>query len=156
MIHFYLKRNFEPLVYKGKMNEEQSDKDLLLSNSNFNNSSNSLGVVNNQSNDNIQNDLILDIKEDKEEKKEKKRPSMDKSVVIFHQMIDKVKRQFSQEISLLIEENKNEINKLKSEFNNEKDALAQKINLLENKSKELEERLKEKENEIEALKQKIN
>ena len=156
MIHFYLKRNFEPLVYKGKMNEEQSDKDLLLSNYNFNNSSNSLGVVNNQSNDNIQNDLILDIKEDKEEKKEKKRPSMDKSVVIFHQMIDKVKRQFSQEISLLIEENKNEINKLKSEFNNEKDALTQKINLLENKSKELEERLKEKENEIEALKQKIN
>ena len=156
MIHFYLKRNFEPLVYKGKMNEEQSDKDLLLSNSNFNNSSNSLGIVNNQSNDNIQNDLILDIKEDKEEKKEKKRPSMDKSVVIFHQMIDKVKRQFSQEISLLIEENKNEINKLKSEFNNEKDALTQKINLLENKSKELEERLKEKENEIEALKQKIN
>ena len=154
MIHFYLKRNFEPLVYKGKVNEEQSDKDLSLSN--FNNSSNSLGVVNNQIIDNNQKDLILDIKEDKEEKKEKKRSSMDKSIVIFHQMIDKVKRQFSQEISLLIEENKNEINKLKSEFNNEKVALTQKINLLEIKTKELEERLKEKENELEALKQKIN
>ena len=157
MIYFYLKRNFESIVYKGKMNEEQSDKDLSLSN--FNSSSNNLGVVNNQSNENSQKDLILDIKEDKEEKrenKEKKRSSMDKSVVIFHQMIDKVKRQFSQEIALLKEENKNEINKLKSEFINEKEALVQKINNLENKNKELEERLKEKENEIEALKQKIN
>ena len=154
MIHFYFKRNFESIVYKIKANEEQSDKNLSLSN--INNSSNSLGVVNNQSNDSIQKDLILDIKEDKEEKREKKRSSMDKSVVIFHQMIDKVKRQFSQEISLLKEENKNEINKLKSEFNNEKDALSQKIFTLENKNKELEERLKEKENEIEALKQKIN
>ena len=156
MIHFYLKRNFESLVYKGKANEEQLDKDLSLSNSNFNNSSNSLGIGNNQSNDNSQKDLFLDIKEDKEEKKDKKKSSMDKSVVIFHQMIDKVKRQFSQEISLIKEESKNEINKLKSQFNNEKDALAQKINLLENKNKELEERLKEKENEIETLKQKIN
>ena len=121
MIHFYLKRNFEPIVYKGKAIEEQSDKDLSLSNPNLNNSNNSLGVVNNQSNDNSQKDLILDVKEDKEEKKEKKRTSMDKSIVIFHQMIDKVKRQFSQEISLLKEESKNEINKLKSEFNNDKD-----------------------------------
>ena len=154
MIYFYLKRNFESLVFKRKSIEENSDKDLSLSN--FNNSNNSLGQVNNQSNDNSQEDLALDIKVDKEEKKEKKRPSMDKSVVIFHQMIDKVKRQFSQEISLIKEESKNEINKLRSEFNNEKDALAQKISLLENKNKELEERLKEKENEIESLKQKIN
>ena len=156
MIYFYLKRNFESIVYKSKVNEEQSDKDLSLSN--FNNSSNNLGVVSNQSNENSQKDLFLDIKEDKEEKREKKRSSMDKSIVIFHQMIDKVKRQFSQEIALLKEENKNEINKLKSEFINEKEALVQKINNLENKNKELEERLKEKENEneIEALKQNIN
>ena len=67
---------------------------------------------------------------------------MDKSVVIFHQMIDKIKKQFYNEIISIKEENKKEIENLK--------------NLMENKSKEFEEAIKIKNKEIEILKEQIN
>lgn len=146
-IFYYFKRNFQPIAYKGKIqieneeevnisNNENSDKELEL---NKNNSLNNSYDSNNKNGDS-QNDLFLDIKEVK--KKKKKRPSMDKSVVIFHQMIDKIKKQFYNEIISIKEENKKEIENLK--------------NLMENKSKEFEEAIKIKNKEIEILKEQIN
>ena len=83
-------------------------------------------------------------KEEKNEIKDKKKPILNKNLVIFHQMLDKIKRPLISEISKLKEENKkNEINlekkiqKMMAEFNKEKRILMEKINLYENKDKEI-------------------
>ena len=143
-IFYYFKRNFEPIVYKKKHhneNEEEvlppnenSENDLnKINNLNLSSSFDSSKNLNNSNNANNQNDLILEIKEEKKNKK--KRPSMDKSVVIFHQMIDKMKKQFHNEINSIKEENKKEIENLKIYF---------------------EEIIKKKDKEMEILKQKLD
>jgi hypothetical protein len=144
-VFYYFKRNFESIVYKkknskGTLSNVSSEKDLI-------------NISKDKSDDDSQKELFLDIKEDKKEKR--KRQSMDKSFVIFHQLIDKVKKQFYYEINSLKEENKKEIDKLKNEISEEKKALNEKMNLLEQKNKELEEQIQLKNNEIELLKQKI-
>ena len=157
-IYYYLKRNFEPIIYKGKNHQggadshKESEKDLIK--------------VNNNDNDNIKNEkdnsgknLILEVKEEekKEEKKEKKRrPYMDKSVVIFHQMLDKMKKQYYNEFISLKEENKKEIANLKNDYNNKISQLNEKINIMENKNNELEKKIKEQNQVIEQLMKKID
>jgi len=142
----YLKRKFHPIIFKSKnslnRSRENSNKELPNPNN-----------ENNKINDNDEKDLVLDIKEEKKEKK--KRPSMDKSIIIFHQLIDKVKRQFYFEINSLKDNNQKELDKIKSEFNNENKILNEKLSLVENKNKELEEQIKIKNKEIENLKQKL-
>ena len=82
--------------------------------------------------------------EAKNENKEKKKINLNKNMVIFHQMLDKIKRPLISEISKLKEENKqNEINlekkieKMMSDFNKEKSNLMAKLSLYENKDKEI-------------------
>ena len=164
-IFYYLKRNFEPIIYKKKHHNE-NEEDGLPSNENsdnelnknnnliMSNSFDSNKNLNNINNDNNQNDLFLDIKEEKKNKK--KRPSMDKSVVIFHQMIDKMKKQFHYELNSIKEENKKEIEKLKINFYKENTIVNQKLIILENKNKEFEEIIKRKDKEMEELKQKLD
>ena len=99
-------------------------------------------------------DKILEIKEETLERK--KRPIMDKSIVILHQMLDKVKKQYYNEIISLKEENKKEIDKIKKDFDNKMNVLNEKINSIENKNKELENQIKIKNEEIEKLKVQID
>ena len=146
-VFYYMKRNFESIVYKrfyrGSISNESSEKDLIKINKD------------NSRDDDSEKELVLDIKEEKKEKEKKKRPTMDKSFVIFHQLIDKVKRHFNYEINSIKEENKKEIDELRNEMNNDKKALNEKISLLEQKNKELEEQIQLKNKEIELLKQKV-
>ena len=103
---------------------------------------------------------------EKEENEKVKKPSLDKGMLVYHQMIDKMKKKVILEINNLKEENKKEINKNKkleekldlitSDFNNEKNVLKEKLNLFENKTNELEKELKNKNKEIEDLKQQLN
>ena len=154
-IFYYLKRNFEPIVYKGKNHPGGSDslngseKDLVKVNNN--------NIINNENNKDEKDDsgknLVLEIKEDKKEKK--KRVFMDKSVVIFYQMIDKVKKQFFSQIESLKEENRNEIEKLNNDYNEKINQLNEKINIIENKNNELEKQIDEKNQEIKNLMKKI-
>ena len=142
----YLKRKFHPIIFKSKNSLDRSGEN---SNKELPNPNNENNIIN----DNNEKDLVLDIKEEKKEKK--KRPSMDKSIIIFHQLIDKVKRQFYFEINSLKDNNQKELDKIKSEFNNENKILNEKLSLVENKNKELEEQIKIKNKEIENLKQKL-
>ena len=143
----YLKRKFHPIIFKSKNSLDRSGEN---SNKELPNPNNENNIIN----DNNEKDLVLDIKEEKKEKK--KRPSMDKSIIIFHQLIDKVKRQFYFEINSLKDNNQKELDKIKSEFNNENKILNEKLSLVENKNKELEEQIKIKDKEIENLKQKLD
>ena len=103
---------------------------------------------------------------EKEENEKVKKPSLDKGMLVYHQVIDKMKKKVILEINNLKEENKKEINKNKkleeklglitSDFNNEKNILKEKLNLFENKTNELEKELKNKNKEIEDLKQQLN
>ena len=103
---------------------------------------------------------------EKEENEKVKKPSLDKGMLVYHQMIDKMKKKVILEINNLKEENKKEINKNKkleekldlitSDFNNEKNVLKEKLNLFENKTNELEKELENKNKEIEDLKQQLN
>ena len=103
---------------------------------------------------------------EKEENEKVKKPSLDKGMLVYHQMIDKMKKKVILEINNLKEENKKEINKNKkleekldlitNDFNNEKNILKEKLNLFENKTNELEKELKNKNKEIEDLKQQLN
>ena len=103
---------------------------------------------------------------EKEENEKVKKPSLDKGMLVYHQMIDKMKKKVILEINNLKEENKKEINKTKkleekidlitNDFNNEKNVLKEKLNLFENKTNELEKELKNKNKEIEDLKQQLN
>ena len=103
---------------------------------------------------------------EKEENEKVKKPSLDKGMLVYHQMIDKMKKKVILEINNLKEENKKEINKNKkleekldlitNDFNNEKNVLKEKLNLFENKTNELEKELENKNKEIEDLKQQLN
>ena len=103
---------------------------------------------------------------EKEENEKVKKPSLDKGMLVYHQMIDKMKKKVILEINNLKEENKKEINKNKkleekldlitNDFNNEKNVLKEKLNLFENKTNELENEIKNKNKEIEDLKQQLN
>lgn len=99
---------------------------------------------------NLDNNIQID-----ENKEKKKRKSMDKSFVIFHQMLEKVKKQFYNEVNTIKEENKKEIIKLKSDFDEEKKELYNKLNYMESKNKDLEKLIKIKIIEIEKLKREI-
>ena len=103
---------------------------------------------------------------EKEENQKIKKPALEKGMLVYHQMIDKMKKKVILEINNLKEENKKEINKTKNleekidlitnDFNNEKNVLKEKLNLFENKANELEKELKNKNKEIEDLKQQLN
>ena len=103
---------------------------------------------------------------EKEENQKIKKPALEKGMLVYHQMIDKMKKKVILEINNLKEENKKEINKTKNleekidlitnDFNNEKNVLKEKLNLFENKTNELEKELKNKNKEIEDLKQQLN
>ena len=99
---------------------------------------------------NLDNNIQID-----ENKEKKKRKSMDKSFVIFHQMLEKMKKQFYNEVNAIKEENKKEIIKLKSDFDEEKKELYNKLNYMESKNKDLEKLIKIKIIEIEKLKREI-
>ena len=112
-------------------------------------------------------DLVQnDIENKKGEKEDNKRPSLDKKLFIFHQMLDKLKKNFFLEINNLKEENKKAINKnrqleekieiITKDLNNENNALKEKINSFENKTNELEQEIKNKNKEIEILKKQVN
>ena len=131
---------------------------------------NALNKTNNS--DNSQNKINIsydenEIKEDKEKEDNKnKKPSLNKGMFVFHQMIDKMKKQVIKEINGLKEEKLQEINKNKKleekidsitkNFNEEKNELKEKINLFENKTNELENEIKNKNKEIEDLKKQLN
>lgn len=113
---------------------------------------------------NNENKINAGEKEKKEQKKDK--PSLDKSMLVFHQMLDKYKKKLISEMSTLKEENKDELIKqkkleeklelLNNDFNNEKKTLKEQLELTENKTNELEKELKTKNEEIENLKLKVN
>ena len=118
-----------------------------------------ISINNNNINDN-QNKI------NENNKKIIKKPSLEKDMFFFHQILDKVKKEFIMDITSLKEENKKEIDKNKkmeeklefisNDFNNEKNILKEKLNIFENKTNELEQKLKLKDEEIYNLKQKIN
>ena len=157
-IFYYLKRNFISNKQKnhdeGSLSHKQSQK--LLSNiDKIDNSNNIIFNKNNNSSKNVIDkkiDKILDIKE---ERKERKKPIMDKNMVILYQMLDKVKKQYYNEIISLKEENKKEIDKITKDFDNKMNILNKKINKIENKNKELENQIKIKNEEIDNLKVQI-
>ena len=109
-------------------------------------------------------------KKEKEEKKEEivqsKQPSMEKTMQILQQILDKYKQNSFLEVSLLKKENEmkkkknkeleEKIELLNSDINKEKKIIKEKIDVCENKNNELEKELKSKNEEIEQLKQKIN
>ena len=128
-------------------------------------------IIQNNNNQNVINEIIEENKEnnikDKKDAKNKiKKPSLDKNIFIFHQMLDKVKKKFYSEISTLKEENKKEIEKNKkmeekielisNDFNNENKILKEKLNIFENKTNKLEQQLKLKNEEIDNLKKQVN
>ena len=131
---------------------------------------NALNKTNNT--DNSQNKINIsydenEIKEDNEKGNNKnKKPSLDKGMFVFHQMINKMKKQVIKEINELKEEKLQEINKNKkleekidlitNNFNQEKNEMKEKINLFENKTNELENEIKNKNKEIEDLKKQLN
>ena len=124
----------------------------------------------NTNNQNKINENLQEEKKEKEKEKEKqekiKKPSLDKGMFVFHQMIDKMKKQVVLQINSLKEENAKEINKNKkleekidlmaNDFNNEKKELKEKLNLFENKTNQLEQEIKSKDKEIEDLKKQLN
>jgi len=97
---------------------------------------------------------------------ENKRPGLDKKVFVFHQMINKLKKQILTELTSLKNDNNNKSDKNKeleekisnitNEFNNQIDSLKSKVNDIEKENSELEEKLTQKNKEIEELKQKVN
>ena len=99
-------------------------------------------------------------------KEKKSKPSLDKTIFIYHQMLDKFKRQILTELASLKESNlshdtknkelEKKIESLTNNFNNENNALKEKLAIIENKNNSLEEQLKLKDKEIEELKQKVN
>jgi len=99
-------------------------------------------------------------------KEKKSKPSLDKTIFIYHQMLDKFKRQILTELASLKENNlshdtknkelEKKIESLTNNFNNENNALKEKLTIIENKNNSLEEQLKLKDKEIEELKQKVN
>jgi len=99
-------------------------------------------------------------------KEKKSKPSLDKTIFIYHQMLDKFKRQILTELASLKESNlshdtknkelEKKIESLTNNFNNENNALKEKLTIIENKNNSLEEQLKLKDKEIEELKQKVN
>ena len=125
-VFYYFKRNFKPIIFKDKDN---------------NNNINPPDIDNN-----------INIEENQEKKKRK---TMDKSFVIFHQMLEKVKKQVNTEINSIKEENKKEIIKLKADFDKEKTELSNKLSYMESKNKDLEKLIKIKIIEIEKLKREI-
>ena len=111
-------------------------------------------------NENVINENFSVIKE------KKSKPSLDKTIFIYHQMLDKFKKQILTELKSLKEENlshdskskdlEKKIESLTNNFNNENNALKEKLSIIENKNNSLEEQLKLKDKEIEELKQKVN
>ena len=99
-------------------------------------------------------------------KEKKSKPSLDKTIFVYHQMLDKFKKQILTELKSLKEENlshdsknkelEEKIESLTNNFNNENNALKEKLSIIENKNNSLEEQLKLKDKEIEELKQKVN
>ena len=158
IIFHYFQRNFEPIFYKkkqvgGNQSNQNIDKEI---NNELNNSHDS-GSNKNLENMENKSDLILDIKEDKKENEnEKKRPSLDKNIIIYNQMLDKVKKQFFNQMNNIKEQNKEEMEKLKIEFKEDSKKYYEKLNILANKNKELEILLKHKEAEIKDLKKSLD
>ena len=102
----------------------------------------------------------------KEESVQNKKPSMEKTMQIFEQILDKYKQNSFLEVTLLKKENEmkkkknkeleEKIESLNNDINNEKKIIKEKIDVCENKNNELEKELKSKIEEIEQLKQKVN
>jgi GTPase SAR1 family protein len=111
-------------------------------------------------NNNI-NDLSLN-----EDNNKIKKPSLDKSIFVYHQMLDKMKKEIYLDMSSVKQENKNEndknkaleekLNKLTNQLINENQLLKDKLNIIENKNSVLEQQIKLKDKEIQELKQKVN
>ena len=107
------------------------------------------------------NDLSLN-----EENNKIKKPCLDKSIFVYHQMLDKMKKEIYIDMSSVKQENKDEkdknkaleekINKLTSQFISENQLLKDKLNIIENKNISLEQQIKLKDKEIQELKQKMN
>ena len=161
-IFYYLKRNFasnrQNNNVEGSLSNKHSDK-LIFNIDKFDNLNNiNLEKKTNFSSKNVfddsKKDKILEIKEEALERK--KRPFMDKNMVILHQMLDKVKKQYYNEVISLKEENKKQIEIITKDFDNKLNILNEKVNIIENKNKELENQIKIKNEEIEKLKVQIN
>ena len=100
-----------------------------------------------------------------EEKNKIKKPSLDKSIFVYHQMLDKMKKEIYLDMSSVKHENKNEqdknealekkINKLTNQIISENQLLKDKLNIIENKNNYLEQQIKLKDNEIQELKKKV-
>jgi hypothetical protein len=107
------------------------------------------------------NDLNLN-----EENNKIKKPCLDKSIFVYHQMLDKMKKEIYIDMSSVKQGNKDEkdknkaleekINKLTNQFISENQLLKDKLNIIENKNISLEQQIKLKDKEIQELKQKIN
>ena len=110
---------------------------------------------------NNKNDISLN-----EDKNKIKKPCLDKSIFVYHQMLDKMKKEIYLDMSSVKKENKNEndknkaleekINKLTNQLINENQLLKDKLNIIENKNSVLEQQIKLKDKEIQELKQKVN
>ena len=110
---------------------------------------------------NNKNDISLN-----EDKNKIKKPCLDKSIFVYHQMLDKMKKEIYLDMSSVKKENKNEndknkaleekINKLTNQLINENQLLKDKLNIIENKNSVLEQQIKLKDKEILELKQKVN
>ena len=113
-----------------------------------------------KNNNNI-NDLSLN-----EDNNKIKKPCLDKSIFVYHQMLDKMKKEIYLDMSSVKQENKNEndknkaleekLNKLTNQLINENQLLKDKLNIIENKNSVLEQQIKLKDKEIQELKQKVN
>ena len=107
------------------------------------------------------NDLSMN-----EENNKIKKPCLDKSIFVYHQMLDKMKKEIFLDISSVKQENKNEkdknkvleekIDKLTNQFMSENQLLKDKLNIIESKNRDLEQQIKLKDKEIQELKQKVN
>ena len=89
-------------------------------------------------NENVINENFSVIKE------KKSKPSLDKTIFVYHSHDSKNK------------DLEKKIESLTNNFNNENNALKEKLTIIENKNNSLEEQLKLKDKEIEELKQKVN
>ena len=139
IIYYYFKRKIDNNDLNKTNNSDNSQNKINISNEDFE-------VIENKKYD----------KENEEENNKNKKPSLNKDMFVFHQMIDKMKKQVVKEINDLKSENLKEINKNKKFEEEEKNKLKEKINLFENKMYELENELKNKNKEIEDLKKQLN
>jgi len=97
-----------------------------------------------------------------EAKKDIKIPNLNKNMIIFHQMLDKIKKPLISEINRLKEENKKDklnmekkIQNLTNKFNKEKNSLKDKnINNNDNKKEDLNLKFKMKDSDIISIKAK--